>query len=95
MAVIDIVKTGDIVTATDDFGHTYTGGIVACGPWRDGQIHPRTDAGGGPLVYMLEFSFVQAGRRFYSSVNVREEHITSVVRNGKRIYWRGHRIRWS
>lgn len=94
MAAIDIIESGDVVTATDDFGHTYTGGIVACGPWRDGEIRPRGVESAGPLTYMLEFSFVQ-GKRFYSSVNVREEQITTVVRDGRRIYWRGHRLRWS
>jgi len=95
MAVIDILKSGDTVTATDDDGHTYTGHVIACGPWRNGQIRPRTDGDETPLTYMIEFSFVQGCRRFYSSANVRDEHITSVLRDGKRIYWRGHRIRWS
>lgn len=78
--VIDIIRPDDIVTVHAPSGKKFEGHLDA--------------AGEGPY-YRLEFDFVYRGVPLYSAIQVLEENITEVRRDGRRIYWRGHHINWS
>lgn len=69
-------RTGDTVTATDADGHTYQGHIECL---MRGEDHS-TDR-----VYKLSFSFTQGSKTLWSSVDVRDEEITEIVRDGKTV----------